>query len=101
MTQVQLELTDQGYLHLSAAVAQTYFPGDGMVVLVRGPELWLMPTQGPQAGGLLLKQRNRQGDRSVVIWEVLPANTPPGPRLGFWDAQRGALRVALWWLTPP
>lgn len=95
MAQVQIELTNQGYLHLPADVARTYFPGDGLVAQVRGGELWLMPTQGPQAGGLLLKQRNRQGDRSVLIWEVLPSNTQPGPRTGFWDQAVAALRFTL------
>ena len=95
MSQLSVELTDQGYLHLAAELAQRYFPNDVLIALLRPPELWLMPTQGAQAGGLLLKQRNRQGDRSVLIWEVLPPNTPPGQREAFWDEARGTLRVAL------
>lgn len=95
MSQLQIELTDQGYLHLPATIAREYFPDDVLVALVRLPELWLMPTRGPEAGGLLLKQRNKAGDRSVVIWEVLPPETQPGIRMAFWDEQRGALRTLL------
>ncbi|NOK80947.1 MAG: hydrogenase maturation protease [Chloroflexi bacterium AL-W] len=91
---IEIELTEQGYLHISATLAQQYFPQDMLVALVRGPELWLMPTRGAAAGGLLLKQRNMQGDRSVLIWEVVP-DVPPGKRMAFWDDQNGALRVAL------
>lgn len=95
MASLQIELTASGYLHLSAELAGAYFPNDLLLALVRGPELWLLPTRGPEAGGLLLKQRNARGDRSVVIWEVLPPDTSPGPRPAFWDEQRGALRAAL------
>ena len=90
-----IELTDQGYLHLSAELAKRYFPSDLLIALLRPPELWLLSTQGAQAGGLLLKQRNKQGDRSLLIWEVLPPNTPAGRRQAFWDEAKAALRVAL------
>lgn len=92
---MHVELTQQGSLHIEAAIAQTYFPHNGLVALLRGPELWLLPIRGPAAGGLLLKQRNARGDRSVLIWEVLPPNTAPGTRSAFWDERNGALRVAL------
>ncbi len=95
MTTLQVELTSRGYLHLPADLAGRYFPHDVLVALARGPELWLLPTRGAAAGGLLLKQRNLHGDRSVLIWELLPAGTPPGPRPAFWDERSGALRVAL------
>ncbi len=88
-------LTAQGYLHLPAKVAATYFPHDLLVALVKEREVWLLPTRGPEAGGLLLKQRNRDGDRSVLLWEVLPEGTRPGPKPTFWDADQGALRMAL------
>jgi hypothetical protein len=88
-------ITEHGYLQIPAELAGRYFPNDVLVALVRDAELWLLPTRGAMAGGLLLKQRNRQGDRSVLIWEVLPANTPGGLRNAFWDVQNGALRVVL------
>lgn len=95
MSTLEVELSAQGYLHLAADLARRFFPHDVLVALPRGPELWLMPTRGAAAGGLLLKQRNARGDRSVLIWELLPPGTPPGPRLAFWDERSGALRVAL------
>ncbi|MCS6886940.1 hydrogenase maturation protease [Chloroflexus sp.] len=90
-----LELTAQGYLHLPAALAQRYFPADLLVALPRDGEVWLVPLRGPAAGGLLLKQRNARGDRSVLIWEALPPATPPGLRRAVWDERNGALRMAL------
>ena len=46
-----VEFTEHGYLHLDADVAQTYFPNDVLVVLVRGAEAWLMPMRGAAGGG--------------------------------------------------
>lgn len=92
---LSVEFTGQGYLHLSAEVAREYFPKDVLVALPKGREIWFLPTRGAEAGGLLLKQRNRRGDRSVLIWEALPPGTTAGPRLAFWDPQQGALRVAI------
>ncbi len=91
----EVDVTDQGYLHIDAAFARRRFPNDLLVPLKKGPELWLMPTRGAGAGGLLLKQRNARGDRSVLIWEFLPENFPAGRYAAIWDAERGALRVAL------
>jgi len=90
-----IELSANGYLHIPAKLAQTHFPHDVLVALARDGELWLLPTRGAAAGGLLLKQRNLHGDRSVLIWELLPPATAPGPRPATWDAENGALRVAL------
>ncbi|HRV91824.1 MAG TPA: hydrogenase maturation protease [Anaerolineae bacterium] len=92
---MEIKLTDQGYLQLSADVARRYFPEDVLVVLIKTPELWLLPLRGASAGGLLLKQRNLKGDRSVLIWEQLPDGTPAGSYPAFWDDSRGALRIAL------
>lgn len=92
---MQVELTDSGYLLISADIAATYFPNDVLVAMVKVPELWLLPMRGAAGGGLLLKQRNRAGDRSVLIWEILPDGTMIGQRAAFWDEDRGALRVSL------
>jgi len=91
----QVEFTADGYLRLSAEVAARYFPHDVLVPLLKEKELWLLPLRGAAAGGLLLKQRNLQGDRSVVIWEAVPSDLPPGLRPALWDEANGALRVAL------
>lgn len=93
MTAVTVEITAEGDLRLSAETAQTYFPSDSLVAVLRGSELWLMPLVGPEGGGLLLKQRNARGDRSALIWESLPPNPPVGARPAVWDDASGALRV--------
>ncbi len=93
---VQVTFTGDGSLPLGAAVAERFFPSDSLVAVPRGDELWLMPLVGPEGGGLLLKQRNPDGDRSTLIWEALPDDDPPvGDRDAVWDDARGALRVAL------
>lgn len=92
---MHIDLTPAGYLHLPADLAARHFPRDVLVAIVREGELWLLPLRGPAAGGLLLKQRNLQGDRSVLVNELLPQGTAPGPRAASWDDQRGALRVTL------
>lgn len=91
----QVKLTAKGYLHLPAALARQYFPNDLAVAFSRGVELWLLPVHGPGAGGLLLRRRNRAGDRSLLVAELLPPGTPPGPRRSIWDDRAGALRVVL------
>ena len=92
---VTVELTPDGYLRLDAPVAARYFPSDALVAVPRGAELWLMPLVGPEGGGLLLKQRNPAGDRSALVWEVLPPDAPTGECQAFWDDRSGALRVDL------
>ncbi len=88
-------VSETGYLHLPAELAARHFPGDVLVALLRDGELWLLPLRGPSAGGLLMKQRNLRGDRSVLMNELLPPATAPGQRAASWDAESGALRVIL------
>lgn len=95
MTRRDVEFTANGYLVLQAEVAREFFPFDVLVALRRGPELWLLPTRGAAAGGLILKQRNPRGDRSVLVRETLDDEVPDGIRPAFWDDANGALRVAL------
>lgn len=92
---LEVELTDDGDLRLDVAVAAAHFPGDALVALHRGTELWLVPLVGPEGGGLLLKQRNPRGDRSALVREALPPDAPTGRRLAIWDEGNGALRVDL------
>lgn len=87
--------TSHGYLVLDADLARTFFPGDTVLALRRDPELWLLPTRGAAAGGLVLKQRNAAGDRAVLVREVLEDAPITGPRRAYWDERQGALRVAL------
>lgn len=94
---VAVEFTVDGSLHLDAELAGRFFPTDSLVAVPRGDELWLMPLVGPEGGGLLLKQRNRRGDRSTLIWEAVQheAAPPVGSRRAIWDEANGALRVSL------
>lgn len=87
--------TSHGYLVLKAELARTFFPGDTLLALRRDRELWLLPTRGAAAGGLVLKQRNTAGDRAVLVREVLEDEPILGLRQAFWDERQGALRVAL------
>ncbi len=61
-----------GRLLLPRATVDTYLPGMPAAALVeRDGEVYLLPLRGPTAGGLLLKQRNRDGDRVIVATELL------------------------------
>jgi hydrogenase maturation protease len=90
-----VELTPSGYLVLDAEVARTFFPNDTLLVFPKPRELWLLPTRGAGGGGLLLKQRNPDGDRAVLVREVLGDALPVGQLPAIWDNGQGALRVAL------
>ncbi len=90
-----VEITDDGNLRMSAELADEYFPASAMVAVPRGDELWLMPLVGPESGGLLLKQRNRRGDRSALIREVLPPGSTAGHHPARWDHANAAMRVSL------
>lgn len=91
---MRVELTEGGYLHMSAAMADR-FPAGTAMVLVRDGELWLLPVSHPGAGGLLLKVRNASGDRSLLVHEFLPADVLPGPREAVWDEGLHAWRIPL------
>ena len=91
---IEVEYNSLGYLLLPHEVARQHFPNDSLVLMIKGDEVWMLPTRGAAAGGLLLKQRNPSGDRSVLAAPYLPTGTAPGRWIGFWDERSGALRVA-------
>ena len=91
---VPVEFTADGYLRLDSGCARQFFPGDAVVVLDKGEQVWVLPLRGTSSGGLLLKQRNRAGDRSVLVREALGDAIPVGVRDGRWDEQQGALRIS-------
>lgn len=93
--EVTVEFTGDGYLRLDAALAAGRFASGAVAAVVRGDDFLLIPLRGPRSGGLLLKQRNPAGDRSVLIHEVLYGRIPVGPRRAVWDDDCGALRIAL------
>jgi hydrogenase maturation protease len=90
-----VEFTDQGYLRVDAAMAEEFFPGGTAAVLPKDDELWMFPLQSTASGGLVLKQRNAKGDRSVLVREVLADSVPLGSRPARWDDVEGALRITL------
>lgn len=90
-----VELTADGHLRLAAADAARFFPDDALVALHRGDELLLLPTRGTAGGGLILKQRNAAGDRSVLLAETLGFRPLCGRFSGVWDERAAGLRVPL------
>ena len=92
-TSLVVELTADGYLRLSRDDADHFFPDNTLLALWRDEMLVLLPTRGAAAGGLLLKQRNLQGDRSLLISEVFAFEIPTGLFDAHWDDSIGGLRV--------
>jgi hydrogenase maturation protease len=88
-------VTDDGYLHLDAALAERYFPAGVVGALVDHDRVLLIPIRSQANGGHLLKRRNADGDRSLLLREILQADPEPGERGVHWDMQRGALVVEL------
>lgn len=63
-----------GRVLLTRATCERYLAGSGSAVLLeREGQVFLVPLGGPSAGGLLLKQRNAQGDRVLLAEEFLAA----------------------------
>ncbi len=94
-TTMQLELSEDGYLRLPREDAEHFFPEDTLLALWRDEMLVLLPTRGAAAGGLMLKQRNLAGDRSLLISEVFDFEIPSGRFTANWDDSIGGLRVDL------
>ncbi len=90
-----VEFTADGYLRLESALAAARFPSDAVAAVLRDDALWLIPLRGPRSGGLLLKQRNPAGDRSLLVREVLADIPVTGVRQAFWDDGQHALRIPL------
>jgi hypothetical protein len=92
---IDVEITPNGYLRLSRDVASRYFPNDVLLALCRDQTLLLLPTRGPAAGGMILKQRNPQGERSVLVNEVFAFRVQSGSYQAIWDENIGGLRVPI------
>lgn len=90
-----VDISTAGYLRLDAAAARRFFPHDGLVPQVRDGVLVLLPTRGSAGGGLILKQRNPQGDRCVLVAEAFGFRVPAGRYTGVWHEAAGELRVDL------
>lgn len=90
-----VEITEAGYLHLDAELAATRFPADACVARCVGDTLELMPLISAAHGGLVLRQRNPAGDRTLLIHEVLGFGQLHGLFPAHWDEHDGILRVSL------
>lgn len=88
-----------GRVLLSRRTCERYLAGASSAVLLqRDGRVYLVPLAGPSAGGMLLKQRNAQGDRVLIADEFLAER-------GFgrfsaehafdlrWDDEAGALLI--------
>jgi hypothetical protein len=91
----RIEIGADGYLRLDRDVARRFFPDDLLVPFVRADQMLLLPTRGSAAGGLILKRRNADGDRSVLIAETFGFTPPAGMYDAVWDGEAGGLRVAM------
>ncbi len=94
---MRVELTARGDLIVPVEVADACFPGaSSVLVAVRGDELWAMRMGDRAVGGLILKQRNLKGDRSVLVVEpLLEVNWEAGHKEASWDEGERALRIPL------
>ena len=93
MKQATIEFTKEGYMRLSKEDAERFFPDDSLVALWREGQLYLLPTRGSAAGGLMLKHRNTHGDRSLLVSEVFQFQIPAGSFNACWSEQYGGLHV--------
>lgn len=91
----QVEITASGYLHVPSRLAAAHFPADVCVARMEGDDLILMPLFGASYGGLVLKQHNRAGDRSLLVSEVFSFQPTRGQFGVVWEQERGALRVLM------
>lgn len=94
---MRVELTPSGYLILDAETSASCFAdAPSALVAVRGRELWVVALADGAVGGLILKQRNARGDRSVlVIEQLIGEDWEAGEREAWWDWDERALRVPL------
>lgn len=88
-----VEITDTGYLRLTAEVSEKFFPAHVCGAVLEDDVLFLIPLQSQANGGNLLKQRSSAGDRSMLVREVLGDELPVGHHEARWNNERGALAV--------
>jgi hydrogenase maturation protease len=95
-----VEVTEGGYLRVTAALSEEFFPGGACgLALDRDSgdslQLLLVPLQSTANGGQLLKVRNSAGDRVLLVRETLSDDLPVGEHRTEWDGDRGVLVVHL------
>jgi hydrogenase maturation protease len=90
-----VELTASAHLRMSATLAAHHFSSGVCAAMRADLELILVPLHNEANGGLVLKERNPAGDRSVLLREVLGDDAPVGVFPAAWDDGRGLLRIDL------
>lgn len=95
----RVDITAMGYLHLPAALAAQHFPADVCVGRVSNLDsawaLDLLPLQSPANGGLVLKQHDPAGNRSLLVSEILGFASVDGRFEAHWLEAEGLLRIHL------
>ena len=92
-------LIGDGRIVLPRATYELYLRGATSAALVdRDGHAYLVPLSGPVAGGMLMKQRNREGDRVLLATDFLAARGHGrfSAERAFpvrWVADAGALRI--------
>ena len=92
-------LIGDGRVVLPRALCDRYLASaPAAVLLARDGQVFLVPLGGPGAGGMLLKQRNAQGDRVLVADEFLAERglgrfSAECVFVVRWQAEAGALLV--------
>ena len=87
-----------GSLHIPHAIYDEYLSGsDAAILLIRDGTTLLMPVQSA-AGGILLKVRNRAGDRVMHLGEFMSANgidtTRPSSVTASWNSEYSGLALS-------
>jgi hypothetical protein len=94
----QIQIGD-GRVLIGREICELYLAGASSAALVaRDGEVYLMPLSGPGAGGMLLKQRNAQGDRVLLATDFLAERglgrfAPERVFAVRWVSQAGALLI--------
>lgn len=90
------EITASGYLIMDANVASRYFPNDAMTSRVSESMLLLYPLTSALNGGLLLKVRDSQANRSCCLSELLrDIDFAPGLHFGSFDSGAHVVKLNL------
>jgi hydrogenase maturation protease len=90
-----VQVTADGYLQLRAQLADLRF-GTGVCGARRdGDRLALVPLAGAANGGFLLRRRNRVGDCSLLVRELIGDDLSPGRYPVLWDEAAGELQIML------
>lgn len=90
---VAAEITQDGYLRLPPEVCAAHFRADRCVGIRHDSEYVLLPATVYAQNGMIMKQRNPAGQRSVLIREVWGDDHPVGAVQARWQPTRRRLVI--------